>query len=242
VVLLHGLGGESLLEWYKVIPLLGDRHRVVAFDLRNHGRSARPRRPFEIADLADDLAACLDGLGIGQAVVAGYSMGGVVAQDLAVRHPHRVGGLALIATAAHLPPIRRRSIFVLVALLGRAWERLTGLEVSRLRHHYLRRIGAVEPRHARWFWDTALNRDSNLYYESEFALLRFDGREQAGRITVPTLLVITERDWFFPVAQQRDLAARIPGAETIVLPGARHEVPWTHPAEVAAAIERVAGS
>ena len=76
-----------------------DAHRVVAPDHRSHGRGLRPDAPFSIDDCADDAAALLGTLGIDRAVAVGYSMGGSVALALARRHPDKVAGLVLAATA-----------------------------------------------------------------------------------------------------------------------------------------------
>ena len=82
VVLIHGLAGSSLAEWYQVGPLLADRFRVVLIDNRSHGLSLQSRSRFEVQEAADDIAAILDQLEIGRVTVVGYSLGGSIAQAL----------------------------------------------------------------------------------------------------------------------------------------------------------------
>src|SRR5687767_478476 len=99
VVLLHGWLASGGLNWFRTFDALGERYRVVAPDLRGHGRGIRSRRRFRLADCADDVAALLDEMEVGPAIVVGYSMGGPVAQLLWRRHPDHVAGLVLCATS-----------------------------------------------------------------------------------------------------------------------------------------------
>ena len=99
VLLVHGLGASGGLNWFRTFETLGAEFRVLAPDLRGHGRGVRSPQAFRLADCADDLAALLDVLAPGPVLVAGYSMGGPVAELLWRRHPERVAGLVLCATA-----------------------------------------------------------------------------------------------------------------------------------------------
>jgi len=94
-VLLHGMGEESHRgSWDAVVPLLEDEYRVIVTELRGHGRSPRPGS-YLMSEMADDVGALLDGLGVGKATVIGHSMGGIVAMVLAVRRPDLVGRLVV---------------------------------------------------------------------------------------------------------------------------------------------------
>ena len=108
--------------------------------------------------------------------------------------------------------------------------------MPRITHAYLLRSGAVPPEHAAWLWETLLSRDEELHHEAGFALARFDSREWVGKLGVPVLCVIPSRDQLIPPSRQRATAGLIPGAHTVEVPGARHEVAFTHPDSVAAAI------
>ena len=95
LVLLHGMGAESSRSsWDGVVPLLADRYRIIVPDLRGHGVSPSPGT-YLMTEMADDVAALLDGLGIASAAVIGHSMGGVVGMVLAVRRPDLVARLVV---------------------------------------------------------------------------------------------------------------------------------------------------
>jgi 3-oxoadipate enol-lactonase len=98
-LLLHGLGATGALNWVSCFEPLARRGQVIAVDHRGHGRGARVSNSFSLEDCADDAAAVLRSLAARPAIVAGYSMGGPIAQLLAHRHPDLVGGLILSATA-----------------------------------------------------------------------------------------------------------------------------------------------
>ncbi len=235
ILLLHGWAYPSLAMWHRVLPGLAEHHRVLTLDLRGHGKSDRIRGRFEIADLADDVASVLDSVGVGRAVVVGYSMGGMAAQELARRHPARVECLVLAATAAK--PVRApRPLAAAVFIVGRALARFDPLSVPRVVHRYLLSVGAVESRYAAWLWEELLDRDVDLYYESAFAINRFDSRPWVGTLGVPVLFIVSTQDQLIPASLQRGTASRIPRAEVVELGGARHEAVLTHADEIAAAI------
>ena len=236
VVLLHGWVYGATATWHRVIPLLAERHRVIAVDLRNHGRSTRIRGRFDIEDLADDVAAVLDGLGVGTATIVGYSMGGMTAQAFARRHPARVDRLVLAATAAN--PIDRPSSLVAAAFfVGRGLARLDQISWPRAAWHYFMRRGIFPPEHGAWLWEELLDRDVTLYYEAAFAINRFDARPWVGRLAVPALVVIPTDDQLVPAVQQYETAALLPDARVVEIPGARHEAVLTHPERLADAID-----
>jgi 3-oxoadipate enol-lactonase len=227
IVLIHGLAGASLTEWYQVAPKLAVDRRVIMIDHRGHGLSAPGDRRFEVTDDADDIAAVLDDVGVGEIDVVGYSMGGAIAQSLARRHPGRVRKLVLIATfAAHTE--KSRWLRRIGAVLTRAWERATGLGTAEVRGGYLIARQAVRPEHARWIWRENRRRDVESGAQATFALLRFDSREWIGKLGLDTMVVIPEKDMLVPPPWQHELAASIPGVVTVEVAGAGHELVWTH--------------
>lgn len=227
VVLVHGLAGASLTEWYQVAPKLAVNRRVIMIDHRGHGLSAPGDERFEVTDDADDIAGVLDYLGVGKVDVVGYSMGGAIAQSLARRHPGRVRKLVLIATfATHTESYRwfRR----VGAILTRAWERATGVGTAEVRSGYLIARQAVRQEHARWIWRETRRRDVESGAQATFALLRFDSRDWIGKLGIDTMVVVPTNDMLVPPRWQYELAASIPDAVTVEITGAGHEVVWTH--------------
>lgn len=227
VVLIHGLGGSGLAEWYEVGPKLAEHCRVTLVEHRNHGSAPRFTARYEIDDVADDTAAVLEAAGVERATVVGYSMGGTVAQALAHRHPDLVERLVLIGTfAAH--PHSWRLARQVGTYLVRAWERLTGVGTPEVRAGYLILTGAVERRYAQWMWEETHRRDPDGGAAASLALMRFDATSWVGSLTQPTLVIVPTRDQLVPSKWQYALGGEIPGAKIVDIAGAHHELPWTH--------------
>lgn len=235
VVLIHGLGGSSLAEWYRIGPTLAERFRVSMLDYRSHGLSPKVSDRFQVEDVADEVAAVMTAAGIDRAHVVGYSMGGTVAQALAYRHPHRVDRLALVGTFSSHPPAWRR-LRVVGVWLTRAWERVTGFGSPEVRALYLLAVKAVPAENARWLWEETHRRDPEAGAASGFSLLRFDSSAWVGRLTQPALVVIPLADQLVPIRWQYDLAAALADARVLELPGARHEAPLTHAEQITDAL------
>jgi 3-oxoadipate enol-lactonase len=240
VVLIHGLGGSSLSEWYQVAPILAARRRVILIDHRSHGLSPLALARYDVEDVADDIAGILDVLGVGSVDVVGFSMGGTIAQALAIRHPGRVRNLVLLATFGDYPR-GMRLVSQAGILVTRAWERLTGVGTPEVRSGYLLATGAVRPEHARWLWEETHRRNPEAGAQASLAAIRFDSSAWAGRLEVPTLVLIPERDMIVPVAAQRRLAESMPAAVVVGIPDAHHEVVWTHSERVATEIDAFLG-
>jgi pimeloyl-ACP methyl ester carboxylesterase len=231
-LLIHGLAGSSLAEWYQVAPKLAVDRRVIMIDHRGHGLSAPGDRRFDIEDDADELAAVLDAMGVGQVDVVGYSMGGVIAQSLARRHPGRVRRLVLLATfAAHSETYRwfRR----VGAILARGWERVIGVGTPEIRSGYLILRHAIKREHARWIWRETRRRDVESGSQATFALLRFDSREWLGRLAIESMVVVPTNDLLVPPKWQHELVSRLQRARLVELEGAGHEIVWTHADQIA---------
>lgn len=241
LVLLHGWAYGSTGTWHGIVARLGDRFRVVTVDHRNHEKSDRIQGRYSIDDAADEVAGALLAAGVrGPVTVAGYSMGGLIAQTLARRYPALVGRLVLGATGARPIPIRRLATLGVFAV-GRAMGRVGSTGWLRASYHYLMRVGAFEPRYGRWLWESLLNRDVNLYFEAGSAIWRFDSRDWIGRLAVPSLVIIPTDDQLVPPPAQYELASLLRDAEVVELVGARHEAVLTHTDEIAKSIARFAG-
>jgi pimeloyl-ACP methyl ester carboxylesterase len=182
----------------------------------------------------------MDAVGIDRAVVVGFSMGGMITQELAHRHPHRVSQMVLMGTTAHHARVRREFSW-LGFVFGRALERLTGKALSLFTYRYMILTGAVPARYDRWYRETTLDRDADLYYAAAFAVISFDSRDWVGRLEAPALVIISVKDQLVPVSWQYDLAGRLKEAEVIELVDGGHEHPWTHADRIATAIEKFVG-
>ena len=235
VVLIHGMGFDGEMTYHRLGPLLADRYRVVIPDHRTFGKSDWPRGRYEVSDLADDLAGVLDAVGVEAATVFGYSLGGMVAQELAHRHPRHVARLVLAGTAAF--PIQRFRVLARVAFwLGRGVMRLSRVGFALATTRVMKRSGAIAPEHLRWLRGSLLRRDPTLYYEAGHAAWRFDSRSWISKVQVPTMVVIPTHDQVVFPAAQYDLAARLNNPTVVELAGARHESIINRAEEYAAAV------
>lgn len=206
LVLIHGWSFDGEMTFFGIIPGLAERFRVIVPDNRGHGRSDWTRGPYEIADVADDVAGLLDALGVDEAVVFGYSMGGMVAQELAHRHPRLVTKLILGASAA-APMLGKQTRFRVAIWLGRALTRLSRKEFSSISMAVLRRTAAIAPEHVRWMWEGLMRRDPNLYYEAGDAMRRFDSRPWISSLPMPVLVIVNTEDQLVATATQYELAS-----------------------------------
>lgn len=220
MVLLHGLGATGLLNWFPSFSALAQHYNVVAIDHRGHGRGIRPGRRFRLADCADDVAVLIDELNIGTAILAGYSMGGPIAQLMWHRHPEVVRGMVLCATSYRFGP-QDAPLAPVGDLMGLGLRLTPGL----LRQQVVKNITGFTPggRSApRWVLDEIHNHDPAAIVEATMAVRRFDSSEWIGDLDVPAASVITELDRLVPPRRQRKLAELTHG-ELFAIPGG-HDV------------------
>jgi 3-oxoadipate enol-lactonase len=238
VVLLHGWTSSAALNWYRCFEPLGEHHRVVAMDHRGHGRGIRSRRPFRLEDCADDVAALIERLGLGPSVIAGYSMGGPVAQLVWRRHRDLVAGLVLCATAARFPMRRELSGVIGPFSFGLSLA-LSGIpyELRRQGLSMLLRSRAPAEGTAAWALEEWERNDPAAMIQAGLALGRFDSRGWIGDIDVPTAVIVTTMDTAVSPRRQASLAAGIPGAVAFEVAGAHRACVDEHRLFVPALVE-----
>ena len=213
VLLLHAVGCTGLLTWFPAIGPLLERYRVVTLDQRWHGRGIQSEE-FSLYDCADDAAALLDVLDIEQAIVAGFSMGSIVAQRVWRQHPEKVSGLVLCATTDRFRRSASERVFhqgMELAMLG-----TRGVSRSRTAVRATRTAAEALDLSPADIHDWALRefRSTSPWAVGQAlaALGRHHSRPWLSRIDVPTAVVVTMKDRVIPVAHQLDVAQRIPGA------------------------------
>ena len=233
LVLLMGIGYDSSLWTLAQVPALSTEFRVVLMDNRDAGRSSRADHPYRIADMADDVAGLLDSLGIHRSHLLGLSMGGLIAQEFALRHPDRLDGLVLTGTGAAparsaIDPIE---IWSWVKANDPAGDVFGAQQiVSLFSTAFLRNSDAVRDT-AKMLASNPYPMDSEAYARQAEAYLQFDARERLGAIKAPTLVVVGEQDLLTPPWVAREVADAIPGARFEVIRGAgsSHVVPIERP-------------
>lgn len=235
LLLIMGLAADSQ-AWMFQIPDFAQHYRTIAFDNRGVGRSSKPAGPYTIHQMADETAGLLDTLGIERAHVVGVSMGGMIAQELVLRHPQRVRGLVLACTYPEPDAeIERHREFTL-SQFGGSIDASGAMKVD---------ITAINP--LMFLQQLLPNVFNQAYIDRELPKLMqiFSGALQWGfsmeailgqvgavmshkatdrlhAIKSPTLVITGDADRLVPPASSDVLAREIPGAKLVKIPGGSH--------------------
>jgi 3-oxoadipate enol-lactonase len=225
VLLVAGQGMTSD-GWWATIPVLARSFRVIAFDNRDTGRSSRVPWPYSVAQMASDAVAVLDAAGEQRAHVYGISLGSLVAQEVALRHPDRVQALVLGASSAGgfaaykpSPSSFAQTFLVRAGAMGpeeAEWAAVPYTYAEKTRRLHPERIAA----------DIAHRMSSppepRAYLRQAAAVAAHNAYERLNRMAAPTLVVHGEQDVFIPPANAVVLAERIPAAQLRLWPDAGH--------------------
>ena len=213
IVLLHALGCTGLLTWYPSIARLSERFRVLTLDQRWHGQGIRTE-DFSLADCADDVATLLDVYGIDQAVIAGYSMGSIVAQRVWRQHRDRTSGLVLCATTDRFQGSAPERMFF--STMGFAMSGTRSMSRSRTDSHATRAAGVsvgLGPEDVdAWAIHEFRRTSAWAIAQATAALGRHHSAPWLRQIDVPTAVVTLRNDKIIPHERQVRLARSIPGA------------------------------
>jgi pimeloyl-ACP methyl ester carboxylesterase len=234
VVLLHGAGFDHTTWALHSRWFAHHGHNVLAPDLPGHGRS--PGAPLRtIADMADWIAALLDAAGAAKARLIGHSMGSLIALETAARHPARVSALSLIGTAATMsvgPDLLKAAeandhdAVNMVSIWGLGYQaELGGSLAPGLWMHYGAQRVLEQSRPGVLFNDLSA---CNAYQNALAA---------AAKISVPTTIILGERDMMTPAKAGKALAAALPNSRTVMLRGAGHMMMVERPDELLAALQ-----
>ncbi|MDQ7026281.1 MAG: alpha/beta fold hydrolase [Anaerolineae bacterium] len=209
LMLIHGAGGV-----YLDLPIeLRKTMQTIALDLHGHGRSSGSGRR-RIRDYAEDIVALLDALNIEKAIIAGHSMGGAIAQTLALDFADRVAGLILLGTGAHLP-VNQMIIDGLESNFEKTCQNLIKWQWHKSALEQYRQRGL----------ERLLQTPINTIRNDFLACNEFDIRERLAEITVPTLIIAAAEDKMLAQSQSEFLAEKISGAKLAILENAGHMFP-----------------
>lgn len=243
VVLVQGLGLSGRF-WFQIPEeLAGAGYRVVVPDNRGTGRSELPRRPWRMGAMADDVAAVLDSEEIERATVVGISMGGMIAQHVAIRHADRLEGLVLMATTCGLPHGRLPDPATIGLLLRSPFAR--GAEANRnMVRLLLPREEAHRAKELFADWPKAFAEEGarpRTFFMQLGAVLLHSTGGKLGDIRCPTVVVHGDRDVLVPHRNAEIIARRIPSARLESLRGVAHAIPSLDRDAVRRAVELVRG-
>lgn len=216
LVFVHG-AGDSHLVWNGQLAALSDIARTYALDLPGHGRSAGPGRT-SVLEYASDVARLLDALELPPAIIAGTSMGGAIAQTLALDFPARVRGLVLVGTGAKLR--------VAPAYLG-GLQKDIYMAARLLVDNYF--ADGASPFLKEKSFRQLLASGPGIAHGDYAACDAFDIRDRLTAIRVPALIVCGAEDRMTPPKYSEYLAAHLPSAELLIIPNAGHMVMLEQP-------------
>lgn len=246
LVLLAGLGYPGW-QWHRMLPYLTPHFQVIVPDNRGVGQSDKPAGPYTASMLAADTAGLLDGLGIERAVIMGHSMGGFIAQAMALEYPQKVERLILCSTNFGGPrhvPITPEAMAVLSDMTSDPVTRFkNGLVVSTAPG-----FAEKHPEIIQMWLEWRLSNPLDVAgYQSQMAIglgllseaTAFENRLSA--VQAPTLILFGAHDKVVPPANAELLAARIPNSKIAILPDAGHFFPMEVPEDAARLVVEFAG-
>lgn len=230
LVLISGLG-YSNWQWHKMVPLLAEKFKVITFDNRGVGQSDKPAGPYTAQMLAQDTVGLLDALKIEKAIIAGHSMGGFIAQALALDFPQRVEKLILCSTNFGGPnhvPVTPEAMKVLTDVTSDALTRFkNGLAVSTAPDWSEKNPEMIEE----WIQWRVANPIEPVHYQAQMAIglglmpevAAFENK--LSRLNVPTLILFGAHDKVVPPANADLLSKKIASSTVVIFPDAGHFFP-----------------
>ncbi|HKF73926.1 MAG TPA: alpha/beta fold hydrolase [Stellaceae bacterium] len=237
LLLIHGVGLD-LEIWEPLVPLLQRRRRLIRYDMRGHGASAKPPGPYRLDNFVDQLDRLAAALELDRFDLAGFSMGGLVAEAFAARFPERVRRLALLHTVHDRNAAERTAVA----------QRLAQVEAGDLE-------GSIESAIARWLntdfrkshpeavaaIERRMRSNDRAAYLASYRVFATADAEVLGvldHVRCPTLVLTGEHDTGSTPAMAKALAARLRAATLAILPGLRHLALLEEPEQVAVPLDR----
>lgn len=245
LVLISGLG-YSLWQWHKMVPFLAEHFQVLPFDNRGVGQSDKPAGPYTAQMLAADTIGLLDALEIEKAIIMGHSMGGFIAQAIALDFPDRVDKLILCATnfgGPHHVPVTPEAMKVLTDVSSDAVTRFkNGLVVSTAPGWAQKNPEMIRE----WIEWRSANSIEPGPYQAQLAIglallpeaAAFE--DKLPRLNVPTLILFGEHDKVVPPENASLLSKQIANSKVVILPDAGHFFPIEVPEAAARAVTEFA--
>jgi len=234
VLLIHGVGAD-LESWDGVLSHLSPDRRYIRYDQRGHGQSRRTPGPYSLDDLSGDAIALLDHLGVARASVIGFSLGGLVAQSLALKHPERVRCLTLVSTVAGRTPHEQARVNERAETLAR--EGATAHLSNAVDRWFTPEFVTAHPEVLEARRRKSLQNDPDCYVATYRVLAGSDLGDQLHRVTIPTQVMTGENDIGSSPRMSEFIHAQIAGSQLHILPRLKHSVLLEAPDQIGALIE-----
>lgn len=221
LVLIMGVGGD-LQGWALTAPALAKQFRVITYDNRGAGRTSAPDKPYSIEGMADDLAALLDALNIPKAHIIGYSMGGMIAQEFAIKYASRVDKLVLLATA---PSADGYTSTILKNWVNVRRSNMSREHITRNNAPFLYTAELLDDteRYERAIQNSVANphaQQDHAFIRQVNAILEFNASDRLSNIKAGTLVVTNKDDILVPPRNGQKLSSAIGGSQLVELEGA----------------------
>ncbi|MBW1644079.1 MAG: alpha/beta hydrolase [Deltaproteobacteria bacterium] len=227
VLFVHGLGSSSR-DWEEQVNYFSKDYQVVTIDVRGHGLSDKPPGPYSIKLFSDDTAALITSLDLSPVHIAGISMGGMIAFQLAVDNPNLLKSMTIVNSGPEMIArsfkeklmIFQRSVIFRLLSMQKIGEVLAGRLFPKADQEELR-IKMVK----RW-----AENDKRAYTDSFKALVGWSVAEHIGNIKCPTLVIAADED-YTPVSLKEDYVSKMKDAQLVLINDSRHATPLDRPAE-----------
>ncbi len=226
IIMINGLGADRS-AWHLQVPALAREFRTITFDNRDVGETGPSTHDYTGRQFADDTVGLMESLGIDRAHIVGASMGGSIAQEMAINYPDRVRTLTLVCSWPSTDPWLKELLLTwenIFAALGPAeWARAHWPWV--FTHRFYQDQEAIEGL-KRTVRNAPNPQSTEMYRRQSQAAINHDARDELGQISAPTHVICGEEDIFIPLRFSRELVSAIPGAMLTVIPEAGHGMFW----------------
>lgn len=231
LVMIRGLG-SNLDHWYAQAPTFAQYYKVIMFDNRGIARSSDPGGDYTVPMMAADTLGLMDALNLEQAYVMGLSMGGMIAQELAICHPNRIRGLVLVCTHCGGTEQVRPSAEVSALFKEMIFENTPEAKVKAASTLFDRQTLEHSPEILAYYSQVSMKHPAKaeILIKQWQAVLQHDTFDRLPQITAPTLVITGTEDLLIPPRNSKILAEKIPRAELRIIPGGGHQVLIEQPA------------
>ena len=225
VIFLHDYA-DSWFSWSAILAQISATIHAIAPDLRGHGESDKPESGYSISDFADDVIALMDSIKLEKAALVGHSMGSLVAQEVAIKHPDRVEKLVLIGSATTL---QNEGIIG----LNDAVQRLDDISPAFIEEFQRRTVaGEVPEAFMKRIISESQNVPLHVWKQALSQMLTIENIERLSAINVPTLVLYGANDNIFPQSEQELMQSKLSQVTFKAYPAVGHAPHWEVPAEV----------